>query len=45
MAQLIKSPTLDLGSVHDTSVVTWSPMLGSVLDMEPAWDSLSPSSP
>ena len=40
--QSVKHPTLDFGSGHDFRVVRLSPMLGSVLGMEPALDSLSP---
>ena len=46
MAQLVKHPTLDVGSGHDLRVVRSSPTSGSVLCMEfawIAWDSLSPS--
>ena len=35
MAQLVKCPTTDFGSDHDFRVVRLSPMLGSVLGMEP----------
>ena len=43
MAQSVKHSTLDLGSGHDLRVVGSSPMSGSVLSVESAWDSLSPS--
>lgn len=36
---------LDLSSGHDLRVLRRSPMLGSILGMEPAWDSLAPSPP
>ena len=36
VAQLVKRPTLDFGSGHDLTVVQWSPMSGSVLNVEPA---------
>ena len=32
--------TLDFGSGHDLGVMGLSPVLGSMLSMEPAWDSL-----
>ena len=41
VTQLVECPTLDFRSGHDPLVVGWSP--ASVLSMEPAWDSLSPS--
>ena len=44
-AQCVKHPSLDFGSGHDPRVVRLSPMLGSVLGVESAWDSLSPSAP
>ena len=40
---MVKRLTLALGSGHDLMVVRSSPVLGSVLIMVPAWDSLSPS--
>ena len=43
MAQFIEHPTLDFGSGHDLRVVRLNLLLGSMLSMEPAWDSLSPS--
>ena len=43
MTQLVKHLTPNFGSGHDLRVVRLSPTLGSVLGMEPAWDSLSPS--
>ena len=45
VAQLVKCLTVDFGSGHDPRVVGWSPVLGSVLGVDPAWDSLSPSAP
>jgi len=36
VAQLVKHPALDFGSVHDLRVVRLSSTLGSVLGMEPA---------
>ena len=33
---LVEHPTLGFGSVHVPKVVGWSPMLGSILSMEPA---------
>ena len=44
MAHLVKGLTVDFGSGHDLMVVRLSPVLGSVLGVEPASDSLSPSS-
>ena len=44
MAQSIEHP-LDFGSGHDVMVVGSSTTSGSALGVEPAWDSLSPSSP
>ena len=41
MAQLVEHLTLDFGSGHYLRVVRSSPELGSVLSVEPAWDSLS----
>ena len=41
MAQSIKHPTLDFGSGSDLRVVRPSPTLGSVLGVEPVYDSLS----
>ena len=43
MAQLVKGATVDIGSGCDLAVMRSSPVLGSVLSVEPAWDSLSPS--
>ena len=43
VAQLVESPTFDLGSGHDLRVVVLSPTSGSALGMESAWDSFSPS--
>ena len=45
MAQSVECRTLDFGSGHDPRVVGSSPPSGSVQDMEPAWDSLSLSTP
>ena len=42
VAQSIKHPTLDLDSGHDVRVMKFSPVSGSVLSGESAWDSLSP---
>ena len=39
--QSVKYPTLNLGSGHDLTVVRQSPWLGSMLGVEPAWDSLT----
>ena len=36
LAQSVECPTLDFGSGHDPRVVELSPVLGSVLNMEPA---------
>ena len=41
VAQLLTCSTLDFGSGHDLTVVESSPMSGSVLGVQPAWDSLS----
>ena len=41
VAQSVKHLTLDFGSAHDLRVVRLSPGLGSMLGVEPAWDSLS----
>jgi len=43
MAQLVEHLTLDFRLGHDSRVGESRPTLGSVLGMEPAWDSLSPS--
>ena len=40
VAQLAEHPTLDFASGHDPRVVGSSPVSGSVLSVEPAWDSL-----
>ena len=43
MAQLVKRPTLDLGSGHDLPVHEFEPHIGLCTDgVEPAWDSVSP---
>ena len=44
-AQSVEHPTLDFSSGHDPRVVGSSPTSGSVLSMEPAWDSPSLSLP
>ena len=44
VAQLVECLTLDSSSGHDPRVVKPSPAKGSMLEMEPAWDSLYPSS-
>ena len=41
MAQLVECLTFDFGSGHDPRVVGLSPVSGSVLSVEPGWDSLS----
>ena len=43
MAQSVKHQTLDFGQIVISRFVSSSPELGSVLSVEPAWDSLSPS--
>ena len=43
MAQLVEHLALDFGSGQGPRVVGLSPMSGSVLSAELAWDSLSPS--
>ena len=45
MAQLVEYLTLDFGSVRDLMVVGLSSKSDFMLNAEPAWDSLSPSSP
>ena len=40
---MVKCLTLDFGSGHDLTVVRLSPAPRSVLSVEPAWGSLSPS--
>ena len=40
-AQSVEHPTLDFSSGHDARVVGSSPVPGSALSVEPAWDSLS----
>ena len=42
VAQSVERLTLDFSSGHDLRVMGSSPALGSVLSMEPAWNSLSP---
>ena len=41
MAQGVEPPTLDFGSGHDPRVTGLSPASGSVLSVEPSWESLS----
>ena len=41
VAQLVECLAIDFGSGHDPRVVGSSPVLGSALNVEPAWDSLS----
>ena len=41
VAQSVECPTLAFGSGHDLTVVSSSPESGSVLSVEPAWDSFS----
>lgn len=43
MAQPVKHLILDIGSGHDLGIVRSSPMLGSMLGVELAKDSISPS--
>ena len=43
MAQLVGCLTLDFVSSHDLRVLGSSTVLGSMLSVESAWDSLSPS--
>ena len=43
VVQLVKHPTLDFGSGHDLRVVRLIPKSDSMLSVEPAADSLSPS--
>ena len=45
VARSIEHQTLDFSSGHDPRVMESSPVSGSLLSMEPAWDSLSPSAP
>ena len=46
MAQLVKCLTLDLGSGHDVTVGEIKPCIKLCTDsVEPAWDSLSPTTP
>ena len=44
VAQSVKRLTLDFGSDNDLGVLGPSPMWGSMLNAESAWDSLPPSS-
>ena len=42
MAQSVERPTLEFGSGHDPGAVGWSSVSESaMLNVEPAWDSLS----
>ena len=41
MAQLVTCPALDLGLGHYARIVALNSVLGSVMSVEPAWDSLS----
>ena len=41
VAQSVEHLTLDFGSGHDPRIVVSSSKWGSVLSMDPAWDSLS----
>ena len=41
VAQSVECPTLDFGSDHDLRVVRLTPLSGSALDTESAWNSLS----
>ena len=41
VAQSVKHPTLNFSSAHDLIVMRPSPSSGSVLRLEPGWDSLS----
>ena len=43
VAQSVEYPTPDFGSGHYLMVMRLSPASGSVLSVEPAWDSPSPS--
>lgn len=43
MAHSIESPTLDFSSGHHLRVLRSSLVSGSVLSVDPAWNSLSPS--
>ena len=44
MAQLVERPTLDFDSGHDLTGGEFEPHIGvSTRNVEPAWDSLSPS--
>ena len=45
MAQSVEHSTLDFSSGHDPRVVGSSPILGSMLNVEPARDSLPPPPP
>ena len=40
-AQSVERLTLDFGPGHDARVVGSSPVAGSMLSVDPAWDSLS----
>ena len=41
VVQSLERQTVDFGSGHDPRVMRSSPVSGSTLKMEPAWDSLS----
>ena len=43
VAQSVEHLALDFGSGRDLAVLGWSSASGSVLSVEPPWDSLSPS--
>jgi len=43
VAQLAEHPTLDFGWGGDLRILRLSPVSGSTLSVESAWDSLSPS--
>ena len=43
MAQSVERPTLDFSSGHNPRIVGWSPASDSMLSMESAYDSLSPT--
>ena len=45
MVSWLSCLTLDFGSGHDPGVVGSSPMSGTALSVEPAWDSFFPSFP
>ena len=43
VAQSVECLTLEFSSGHDPGVIGLSTMLGCMLSVKPAWDSLSPS--